>query len=710
MWLACLSLITITASSKNVVADTHRHKLVIFDTSERDEWLYKPFITILESVGFSVTYKPLDSLLDQTAAQMNIKKYPAALFIFGLEFLGGLRHSYFSAKMVEILEQYAQQKDSLIILAFPPLRGGEGINLVGACAPIFKALGIQTPADGKNFLFDTRNNNVHDFTEHINAFLHAANIFLGMPIESRPLNYHTTLNMPRGGTGFNYNLMNQLLSYKKQPLYLLPINDQSSDIIRPTLPYGLYWFNPIRHNHVLVTNTSLLTFSGVSENFHLCPTNFMLRKEMLSLVLRMMLESASLSCMNNAHDVQEAASKLSSAPVPQLPKNLDLLGSQDCNQRLTPGPRKIAWMEINAFYDPTAEETAKKPGIKDERKKQQQDMISYIFDSGLDSLWITINPHMYYSTIGRLKDPAHEQQFIQGLSQFTKALRDASVLEKKAPPKILLGYEITNNIYEPNLPKHYAIDLYENAYKDLPIPTDYSFWKDQIIDPLVVFMKKWNDPSLSHGVQLGGVVLDLEMYCRKKTGSFLTAMGFDNQTFSKFEKKMKLSWGTVALRDRVLKLMKARLCNDYFKFLEDEAQGIGSNMQQAFIKLIPGCHIVCYLPHVNVSWFYKGLYKGLSKKNYPLHLLTFNSEFFAHEKWFKKYHINAYHSSVLLLSKLEHEHDFSWVDYVLNNHHGVWLNRFSRFTEPKAADWTSVEQPRMHENLYPTFMQYLQQK
>src|SRR3989304_4591839 len=132
------------------------------------------------------------------------------------------------------------------------------------------------------------------------------------------------------------------------------------------------------------------------------------------------------------------------------------------------------------------------------------------------------------------------------------------------------------------MPKHFAVDLYHNSYRDLPSPINPTFWRQEVMKPLEVFVKHWNEKTIGNGIPLSGVVLDLEMYCRKKTGTFLTTMDFNAQSFKKFLKQMRLPVANIPLRDRVLLLMKQKMGDTYFRFLEGEAQNIGATMQAHF--------------------------------------------------------------------------------------------------------------------------------
>ncbi len=691
-----------------------RRDLVIVDAIDRDPWLYKPFIDSLESMNYRVTYKPVDLVLDQSLSRLALARYKAAFFIFGTEFLAGMGKSHVCTKVLQALDQYARLSGITIGLIFPSMRADPRMNLVGACAPIFDRLGIKTPRDG--LVVQQLRDGGASLTpaqrqqHHTDAFFYLANMFLATPLESRPLMYHTTLNMPRGGIEFDAEQVERAVRAVDQPLFLLPMHHACSPTIQPTLPYGLYWFNQARNNHVFITTTSMLMFAGISENFQICPINSLLRQEMLALMHRMLWEMRLLSSTTDAQLLTKAPAMLRTIATPVEPSSFAQFGNQRVSKNSAHHARKIAWMELNVFQDPTPEELQKDQLLEQKRVEQRQQLVNYIFDSGVDGLWISLNPHMYFSPIGRLPGTERMQQFTTTLARFTRMLADAAVTRKAKTPNILVGYEITNNIYEPNMPKMYAVDMYENVYKDLPAPLHRVFWNQEVIEPLEKFVQLWGDKNVSNGVKLGGVVLDLEMYCRKKTGSFLSTMGFDAYTFNRFAQSQRLMMPSVALRDRPLVLMQKQLGQRYFNFLEQHAAMVGATMQRNFMRLIPRCQIMCYMPNVHISWFYKGLCKGLSAGKRPLHLLTFNSEFFAHEGWFKSNHIPATHASVLLLSKVRDHDDFPMIDYLLTRHQGIWLNRFSRFVEPKAKDWTSVEQPGMSEGTYSHFMDYMREK
>ena len=84
-------------------------KLAIIDTVDREQRLYQPTIDILTSVGFKVTDKPLDLVIDQSITQIALPRYKAVFFIVGSECLGGVRRSsYLGQKVLRLVELYSK--------------------------------------------------------------------------------------------------------------------------------------------------------------------------------------------------------------------------------------------------------------------------------------------------------------------------------------------------------------------------------------------------------------------------------------------------------------------------------------------------------------------------------------------------------------------------------------------------------------------------
>ena len=153
--------------------------------------------------------------------------------------------------------------------------------------------------------------------------------------------------------------------------------------------------------------------------------------------------------------------------------------------------------------------------------------------------------------------------------------------------------------------------------------------------------------------------------------------------------------------------MENQKTKPYFHILEAEAKRLGNELRTFVRNKIPKAIIGCYAPNISTDWFYKGIYKGLSKPENPILLLTFNSEFYAHKDWLTSHRVQAKHASVLMLSKIRSKDDFTWVDYILQRHDGIWFNRFSRMAEPYHKDWSTLEQTSLTMDDRNKFAKYL---
>lgn len=688
-------------------------RLALFDSVGQEQWVYRPFIKLAQSAGFCVDYIPIDQLMDVPLQKLGLNEYHAAIFIIGGEFFGGLQESDLCKKTFQVIRSFAARKNRLIGLALPAaqVNNPQTTNVINAYAPFLTALGLPVALSNQpqktSVPITNKNHLVHMPQLTMQSFLNTANLFLTTPVERRSLNYHTTLNAPHHGFVWDCDAVQNRLLKENSGVYLLPARRTCSKEIENTLPYGIYWKDNRTHNHIALFSPTVISCVGISESFHFCPISPVLKKEILMMTQRMLCELKMLMTTEHKHSSSMVnLLRKHIIPVP-FPKKLQALGSSI----KTPQHhmRKTAWMEIAAFYDEDmpAEFTAQqRKDALSKREHQQDKLINYILTAQLDALWISVTPNIYYSPIAKMvkkEDRAKtlhlEKKFLDSLSCFTKKLKQACAQSSCAIPKIIVGFEVANNLYGPNTPKNFGVDLFGNQYPDVPAPLERTFWEQEVKIPLEAFLKKWNDQRVSNGIPISGVMLDLEMYCRQKTGTFLTTMGFDAQTFSKFKGHKNQAPSTQTLHERVSYLMQQQLSEKYFQFLERQAIDLGASLKDFFVKKIPDCQIMCYTPNILSNWFYKGLCKGLARgPNRPLYLLTFNSEFGLHQRWFEKNNIPVSHAQVLLLSKLQKVEDYKQVQEILRTHHGVWYNRFSRLAEQyNPNSWTGVEQSPMSE-------------
>jgi hypothetical protein len=444
----------------------------------------------------------------------------------------------------------------------------------------------------------------------------------------------------------------------------------------------------------------------MTENCRFCPMNFGLRKEILQ---------GMSDTLTQASDTFRGSQQADSLTL----TTTEIPSSESVGQELKsnePSLRKTAWMELNIFapQDQTSTTTQQAAPPKNQLTVtgKQKELINYIINSKLDTLWISICPNCYYSPIASQKH--NEKKMLDSISNFTAQLKGVSQKKNITLPKILIGFEITNNLCNgsvPNsVPKIFAQDVYGNSYQDVPDPLNDDFWQNEVETPFAKFVEQWNKPEIGNGIAISGIMVDLEMYGRK-SGIFLTTMGITQSNLSEFFNEQQVKPGPMTLSGSINYLMNNKLSQKYFEFLEGKAKKLGTRLKDSFDKQVPGCAIALYMPNLLASWFYKGLYQGLNKPAQPLYLFSFNAEFNYHKNWFTQNNINAHHSSVLLLSKISNTESFKLTKDVLDRHNGVWLNRFSRLIEPRSNDWTAVEKPTfpesMRQKMTSDFVDYL---
>ena len=662
----------------------NKTRIALFDTHRRCSYVYQPLINGAQTVNMHIDYYSIDRLLDTPLTEIPLQLYSGAIFVLCPEFLRTMHGSSpVSQKVLSIMDRFSQQPEKLTVMMLPSMPPQHGAPL-HSLAHLMKHVGINvTP-------HTIALSNDPTYSPRLcSLFFNTGNNFLQSPLEFRSFSYHTTLQNPRPGRSFQYL---QAFHKARTPIAFLPIKHNYPSAIKATLPYGIYWFNPARKNHLIISNSSLLTFAGISENFKLCPLDNKIRTGLMDALHETIWEISMLLGQKNLKtqglDV-EAIYKNKKPNLPHSIRNLSKRYSKSYKKQ-NAIKTKTAWMEMQMFEDP-------------KNKKQQEQLIDHILDSRMDQLWLSISPNIFYSPVAREK---HVQpKCLKALSSLTKNLAAAAQTRKQPIPDILIGFEIVNNIHDKNYPKLASKDIYGNTYFDIPRPLNKQFWMNEIQIPLQRLLQDWKNPTVSNGTKITGVVLDLEMYGRKTTSEFLPTMGFDETTAISTDVVPKVY--TRSPNELASYLSEHKKTNRYFLTLERKAVELGQELQAFVQKEIPNGIVCCYAPNISTGWFYKGLYKGISSPEHPLHLFTFNAEFYIHKDWLLFNKIQAKHSSVLMLSKLEKPGDFKWVDYVLQRHDGIWLNRFSRMAEPYKKDWAALERTPLPTEERHKFAKYI---
>lgn len=710
----------------------------LIDLAGHEQVIYDPFIGLLKGAGFDPAYIGLHTFADDADLIERIATAQKGVFVaVAADLLANMGVSPVGKKLKQLLERVASVPNYFVGLFLPNFGGVKpNMALLPALHEIFAPLGIVKQGPLLQEL-ERRGGTPISVRQLTSA---AIDFFLKNPIVTRPMPFHTTLSMPHRGRPFVSRLLVSAHKNQQLSLTLLPANAKrhASKKIQPMLPFFLYTYSSMpaartilqdatpAHKaatgfsgqaglglcvppritsgagceersvskeggaqpglHIIIGNEMLLSGLGITEQFHIRPLKTAYAKEMLELLGLSMAQFHALvtkaePLKKNFHEVVRAAVK------PTFKEVTDSFGrsSGDDDNRVL---RKVAWMELNMF-EPLSPDQAKKISILDQARRQSE-LINYLIKAKFDGLWVTLNPHQYWSPIARKKD--REQAFLLSVRSFTKQLAAACKQANHPIPPLLVGFEITNNIYQPNLPKNCSVDMFGNEFNDIPAPLHEPFWREEVVVPLQELARRWQDPTLSHGVPLKGVVIDLEMYCRRRTGSFTPTCGFDKEALVAYD--ATLVEGTASTHSAVQKLMESGRCAAFLAARAERAKQLGMMMRNAFKKTLGDeAYVLCYAQNLMIDWFYKGLYQGLGTKEDPVGVLTFNAEFMRHRPWLEQQGIYMNHGCVVLLSKLASPKDFGYVNYVRQAHQSVWLNRVSRLVEdydPK--NWITVEQ------------------
>ncbi len=674
---------------------------VLLDLEGHEEVVYAPFLGLLRVAGFAPTYAGMHTFVDEAAIGERIATQNKGLFlVVNADLLANMTTSPVGKKLTTVLNRIAQVPNFFVCLLLPNFNNVPSNKaLLPALRDLFVPLGI----DANPVLLGQLEQSPGKIISLRQLITAAIDFFLKHPINSRPMPYHTSLSLPHEGRQLTSKLLREAHDHPDLSLTFLPAHASryASVKIRQTLPYFLYAYSAQKKLHILVGHQMLANAFGITEQFHIRPLKTSLAKEMLELIGFGLAQFHALvtqaePAKKNFHAVVKRVSK------PDFGSVVNTFGKiKDDNaaRALT----KVAWMELSVF-EPLSPDQAKKQSSRD-REQRQATLINYLVMAQFEGLWVTFNPHQYWSPIARKKE--QESTFLASISNFTKQLAAACKRAKRPVPVLLVGFEITNNVYLPNLPSVCAVDGFGNEFTDIPAPLHEPFWQNEVIKPLEALCERWKDPQLSHGIPLRGVVLDLEMYCRKRIGSFTPTCGFDKETLAAFDPTLVGKNFTV--HGAMQGLMQSGRYGAFLSARTDKAKQLGITMRTAFKKALgDDAYVICYAQNLMIDWFYKGLYQGLGTQEDPVKLLTFNAEFMRHRPWLEEQGIFANHGCVVLLSKIMSSRHFGYVNNVLQANQCVWLNRVSRLVEDyEPKSWVGIEQTPLNDQGKLRFMRHL---
>ncbi len=512
-------------------------------------------------------------------------------------------------------------------------------------------------------------------------------------LEKNKNDFNITLTDPKTG-----NLIAQTLPLPHSAL-------QQNQFLKNLIPTALYMCNPSINNHYFIAKNSFITFGDIQENFLLNPIDTSLRQELfnelqnnIQFIAKQMNSQNGLKVSVSESNSSHLEQKMNGIPIEpsksilgKMNKLLQYLKNKWWNTENIPlSASNISGNEmitLACHYDWTQQ------GIwcgwtgLDAYKDKELQAAEHILKTGLNLIWIELNPEWYLSIHGIKKD--QKEAFLQRINTFTQALQQKSKELNQPIPKIFIGTDITSNFAQQKV-QNIATDVFGNTYTKIPSPLDYAnLWRTELIDVLTHFITQWQ--RIGNGVPIAGIFLDLEMYhAQDQTGQYLPLMDFSDLSWQFYCNKQNDAQAATArsLEDRVRYLHTNKLFAQYFQILSSGAKDIGKSIKQYIKQVLPEAIVAVYNLTLPSNWFYCGFLSGLSTPKEPIIYASFNNEYQRHKQWLNNKNVYLLHLPVMLLSKIRTIPDFNLIDTLSNNHDGIWFNRIERLEQSRnSTDW-----------------------
>lgn len=624
------------------VSSAAQQRMLVLDTTYRDELVYKRFFELARQNDFKIIYKNLGDLIDLSIDDMLIDTYDVAFFLIHDSVVSSLKTSPLSQKITKLIQQHAGIEKTITALFLPGFSSSAYRNVsTGHPLTVYnewlQPFGLSVSQRG-NFQMNSMGQqhllgfSGSGYKGKIEQLLKNASAWIG--------GYATSL-VPKPDTSlFSMHIQGDTLGF------FIPLSRKEHKLF-----FG---------------NVDIASYASVQENFKVTPLDLDVQKKLDDDLYHGFKKIAS---MMRALKGKEISSKKK-----QLDPSL-LEGAADIASG-TETKKVLAWMDIDLFAD-------------EKLKEDQERLIDSLVRADFDGLWLSIAPNQYFSV--RAKFFNRREQLGKSIKMFSEQLRNAYEKMQKKLPQIFIGFEITNNFVEQNkYPTKQMVDLFGNLFKDVPEPLDRNWWRDEIIISAQRFMPFWR--MHVEGLEVAGFFIDLEMYLRNesKAGEFSSsAQGTSVHDLFSFKDTIIAEGGHAVVKD----LMERQKGKEYHSFLLKQSEELGKWIKSSLQKIVPNCRVACYAATVSLDWFYQGFYKGLSSEQDPLWLCSFNSRF----NWFsnackqKKLYIE--HFAVLMLSHMKMTSDYPLFNELLSRNDGIWLNKVSRMAhEYRSGEWHILEQ------------------
>ena len=661
-----------------------RMRVVFVDGGMHSQSMYSHPFKIFKDLGWDSTFYSVTDLLTLGVDALFEKNAGIFVFTLGFDFWRAPKDSQVRKSLCEAISRALGVVGGITLFSVPDGLGAQRALLDASIDVFFGEIGLNEFAgNGASGNFESRL-----MTQKLKQFLAA-------PLSTRSVLYDTTLRVASPSKGVA-RLPQTFLKNKSQDIaislpYWYPERFNSRGVLAPLLPLGFLLYGHARQHSVVFMPEAVLKTCGVAEDFMAFPVKSSSQKDLEKLIQAFWIDINSWARHSGSLSREGIEEQMQSGAVGKKFKSVfaDVADS-------TPSEKKVltGWMELAVFEKGSEEYES------DWRRKcrRQQELIDDILDSKLDYVWVSLSPQMYYGV--HAKNPYKKRIFEDGCKRFLTMLSTAAKDRASDKiPKVLIGYEVANNLYEPHLPTDYAIDMFGNQYRDVPNPAGSRFWQEEVIDPFQKFMTFIKTLSAEDIAPIGGVVLDLELYGRRLEGQFTPTMLCGSST-----RKAFVQGKATALSPEVFmkKLTQQKLWERYQAFVEGQVTAIGVKIRQEIVKHCKPVQPIfaVYTPAVMTDWFNKSLFKGLVPPGKALNWFTFNTKFSRIKKdvelEFGGMRID--HSSVVMLSKVtdDQKHVARFLEKISQYNSGVWFNRWSRLVEPHdPGAWHYVEQPRM---------------
>ena len=248
----------------------------------------------------------------------------------------------------------------------------------------------------------------------------------------------------------------------------------------------------------------------------------------------------------------------------------------------------------------------------------------------------------------------------------------------KAGLKILIwGYMPSTSLWLRNELATTLVDGTGKVYLP-PSPLDPDAWDRGLTDKA----REYALMARRFPETVAGTMWDLELYGHP--GLRITeAHGFDNLSFATFVETAGERLREAGLLETANRVDQARrfgwleshgLLRDYYRALEEGVYRLAVRTREAIDEVHPGLHWGLYAPNIPQSWYYRGLFRGLSRDDGAVLHITWQSRGARQVGYWKEVlGIDLIHApAMLMVVPLGQEWD-SYLEMCLENEAGYWL-------------------------------------